>query len=186
MRTRADRRGLLLAAISILALSTGCSGSEQPAGESGARVVDGHYCGYLSTQLVEDYLGHEDVTAQGDLVADRAERAKGVATCTVKDSRSSINIGVRVYEDHGVPPRNEGTLPKGCSRPKLPADWGPAQLCRTDYVRITAWTPTEGRYVTAYVDYEPGDAGRASRTAVSIVKDVDATLDAYDAEHAKS
>lgn len=194
-RRRSGARRVTAAALMSLAAAAvlaGCNDDEPDHG-SGVHVVDGHYCGYLSADLVEAYLGHDDVTVRGDMIVDRDQRRSTVLSCSVNDSESRVNISVRVDEDHGVPPRDPAPLASGCTTPDLPTGWGPAQLCRTDYIHLTAWAPTAGRYLTADVDFQDGagdkaggdKAGdKAAETAVAIIEDVNATLDRYDEKHA--
>ncbi len=176
---------------SILAACDGSSGDPKPPIDS--TLVDGKVCGLFDPDLVVTVIGHKDVAVRGSGIGDAAKRTNDTIDCeVVDDQRVKTTIFVVVAEEPDASAQaattkmldNELASKTDCSQPTSVTDLGTGYVCTQANGQLQLNVLLPKRLVRLVYSPGPDATGDHLATAVKLVKDVDANVDAYDKKHA--
>ncbi|KAA1395539.1 hypothetical protein [Aeromicrobium ginsengisoli] len=181
----------------VLVIGTGLAacdgGSDGPKPPIDSTLVDGKVCGLFDPDLVKSVIGHDEIKVRGTGIGDVTKRTDDTIDCDVVDDRrvaSTIQVIVAEQPDASDHASTETMLTNelagktDCSQPASITELGPGYVCTREDGQVQLNVLLPKRLVR--LSYQPGpDAkGDATATAVKLVKDVDANIDAYDKKHA--
>ncbi len=188
------RAGALVAcALAIGPVLAACDGeSEDPKPPIDSTLVDGKVCGLFDPDLVESVIGHKDIAVRGSGIADAAKRTNDTIDCeVVDDQRVKTTIFVVVAEQPDASAQaattkmldNELASKTDCSQPASVTDLGTGYVCTQANGQLHLNVLLPKRLVRLVYSPGPDATGDDVATAVKLVKDVDANVDAYDKKH---
>ena len=154
---------------------TGCSDdSGMPSANPGASaVVDGRYCGFFSTDLVEEVLGTKELKVSGDTLS--ASDNPQACTIDVVDSSERLILTVNLTDDA---PRPTSNVPApGCTKAAVPTGWGTAFSCwSNDVMTTTAW-PAKRRSIRVIQQSDATGKAAATSAAPRLLADLNQAVD---------
>lgn len=184
---------LVAVALVVGSMLAGCdSGSEDPKPPIDATLVDGKVCGLFDPALVVSVIGHKDVKVRGTGIGDVTKRTDDTIDCqVVDDQRVKTTIIAIVAEKPDASSQaaaskmldNELAGKTDCTQPASVTELGTGYVCTqaNGQLRLNVLLPK--RLVRLVYEPGPDATGDNVATAVKLVKDVDANIEAYDKKH---
>lgn len=179
---------------SLLAACDGSSDEPPPKGLS-STLVDGKVCGLFSKDLVASVVGHRDVSVHGTGIGDAEKRESNTIDCKVVDERSITTRIIAIVAE--APGKSDYTATAKklnreyadggagtCSQPAAVSGMGPGYTCTLPSGELYVNVLLPKRMVRLVYDPRSDAPPDHLATAVKLVKDVDANIDAYDKKHA--
>jgi hypothetical protein len=189
------RASRLVAGLVVLGFAlTACDGgSDEPKPPPlNSTLVEGKVCGLFDPDLVVSLIGHKDVAVRGTGIGDAAKRTSDTIDCEViDDQRVKTTILVIVSEQPSTSDQaatakkldNELASKTDCSQPPSVTALGPGYVCTQPNGQVNLNVLLPKRMVRLVYQPAPDATGDSIATAVKLVKDVDANVDAYDKKH---
>lgn len=182
MTQRARWRAGLAGVVGLIAVLAGCQDSDpEPEAAQKASLIDGRYCGLVSTEVVHSLLGREVETSDERL---RNTAGPGVVGCTISASpgRGYVRVVVDPVLESDPPPES------GECEPASVPGWSSVTTCwNTRYASVLASPPEEGRFIRIDVQLDEPGAGlgppsdelrtQSTDAAVRIAQDVNTNFD---------
>lgn len=196
MTQRSRLSDSLRVAALVLVLGTplaACDGSsEDPKPPIDSTLVDGKVCGLFDPDLVKSVIGHDEIKVRGTGIGDVTKRTDDTIDCDVVDDqrvRSTIQVIVAEQpdaKDHAAAEtmlKSELASKPDCSQPAGLTELGTGYLCTQDNGQLQLNVLLPKRLVRLVYQPGPDAPGDPTATAVELVKDVDANVEAYDKKH---
>jgi hypothetical protein len=186
---------LVVGALLIGSALAACDGeSEAPKPSIDSTLVDGKVCGLFNPDLVKSVIGHAEIKVRGTGIGDVTQRTDNTIDCEViDDERVKTAIQVIVAEQPATSDQdatttmldNELATKTDCSSVSSITDLGATAgyVCTLPNGRVTLNVLLSERLFRLVYEPGPDAKGGASATAVKLVKDANANIEAYDKKH---